>query len=137
MKSHLPADVVRTLRAWAAAQQEIMRVHVFGSRVRGVSKRGNPVRSDSDLDIAIELSPDVPNPAVHWIENSDYWRATLAMILPYPVDLDLLERNFPIVRKYVDIAGAVVFDRNSQEAKRGAPKPHAPGIGPARNSRLR
>ena len=36
MHRDLPTDVVNTLRAWAAAQPEILRLYIFGSRVRGI-----------------------------------------------------------------------------------------------------
>jgi predicted nucleotidyltransferase len=112
----LPTDVVNTLRAWAAAQPEILRLYIFGSRVRGIGKNGAPPRPDSDLDIAIELSSDVPNAAFHWLENAGEWRADLSTLIPYPIDLDLLERNAPGIRTYVEVDGSLIFDRSTEKS---------------------
>ncbi|HVO02011.1 MAG TPA: nucleotidyltransferase domain-containing protein, partial [Candidatus Cybelea sp.] len=39
--------------AWATGHPEILKISLFGSRIRGTDKHGCPVRRNSDLDIAI------------------------------------------------------------------------------------
>ena len=41
----------------ALGKPEIAHLFFFGSRVRGITRYGGPVRPDSDLDIAIEPDP--------------------------------------------------------------------------------
>jgi len=38
---------------WATDKPFIQEVHLFGSRIRGLSKNGHPPREDSDLDVAL------------------------------------------------------------------------------------
>lgn len=112
MSVYLPSFVVVRLRSWAAKQPEIGRLYVFGSRVRGIDKDGGPVRPDSDLDIAIELTAAVENPTSFWMHDIAPWREELGRLIPYRLHLELLDSETVSNRKHVDESGVLVFDRD-------------------------
>lgn len=56
--SHVPEGALEAVAAIAASIPSIRRVWFFGSRLKGVSHKGEPVRSNSDLDIALEIETD-------------------------------------------------------------------------------
>lgn len=116
MNAHLPDDVITALKCWAAAKPEIARLHVFGSRVRGINKDGGPVRPDSDLDIGIELAPTIENKTDFWMHDTVAWRRDLAALIPYPVHLELLDEHSDNNRRYLDQGGVLVFERDDADA---------------------
>jgi len=69
---------------WCKEKCLIRRAHFFGSRVKGTQ------RCDSDLDIAIELMPnlDESEGLCTWMGQSDKWRDELSTLLPYKVQLE-------------------------------------------------
>ena len=69
---------------WAASQPIVTRAHLYGSRVRGSH------REDSDLDVAIEITP-LPGDSsafATWIAEASRLALSLAPLLPLPVDLE-------------------------------------------------
>ena len=110
---HIADSIIPALKTWAAQQPTIERVHLFGSRVRGVTKEGSRVRADSDLDIAIELSSAVENTIQAWIDHADQWRDELEHLLPHKIDTWLLDDETRDLRRYVEQGSVVAFDRGS------------------------
>lgn len=75
---------IRTLvTQWAASQPLVCKAWIFGSRVRGVE------RSDSDVDVAIELCtlPGDSSPLVTFMFEKDELKRSLQAALPVDVDL--------------------------------------------------
>lgn len=71
-------EAAERLRAWAAAQNAVRGLWLFGSRAKGTS------RPDSDFDIALVLAP--PEGSTDWalgdyICLSDEWRAELRSLV--------------------------------------------------------
>ena len=66
---------------WAKPKNYITKVYIFGSRVTGFSKKtGQPVRPDSDLDVAVELGNFDENQTCRgiWTGQQDKWRKELS-----------------------------------------------------------
>ena len=100
------------LKAWAAAKPKIWRLYVFGSRVAGINKNGMPVRNDSDLDIAVVLSPGIHDQTLYWMFDAKSWRAELATFLPYPLQLELMQSDDADLQRYVENTGVLLLDRS-------------------------
>jgi predicted nucleotidyltransferase len=65
-----------TLASWAEGKNEIFQLWLFGSCARGDN------RSDSDLDVAVILSPGCESARLtDWIVLSNEWRPELAELL--------------------------------------------------------
>jgi predicted nucleotidyltransferase len=111
MNEHLPAEVLSNIKRWAATKRHIAQTFVFGSRVTGVNKHGGPVRSNSDLDIAVVLIDGIENTTMFWCFDAKPWPAELAAIVPFEVDLELMEADTPDLRRYVQATGIEVFRR--------------------------
>jgi uncharacterized protein len=110
-------EVMRVLRAWATKEPFVRRLWVFGSRLRGTQ------RTDSDLDVALEIDP-VGNdeiPLTSWLSGAAQWRAELQARLPYVLDLQLYDAtgHQSNVVQYVNCCGALVYDRaNNRDSMR-------------------
>ena len=111
MNRHLPANVVSDLKTWASAQPEIARMYAFGRRVRGWTKLGCCVRPDSDIDLAVALGRSVEDAALFWMDETHQWRRDLAGLVPYVVDLHLLDAASKTIQQYVDHSGVMIFSR--------------------------
>jgi predicted nucleotidyltransferase len=72
------------LASWAAAHPRIRRVWFFD----GSAKRN--ARSDTDLDIAIEMEPvaDSEETIAHWIAHAEEWQTQLEECVGTSVDLE-------------------------------------------------
>ncbi|MDZ4075999.1 MAG: nucleotidyltransferase domain-containing protein [Hylemonella sp.] len=92
---------------WATSIRLIERVYFFGSRVRG------EYRSDSDLDIAVQLTTTDPDEAVaQWTFECDKWTVELATLIPFQVDLQLLHMTAtPTVVAGIARASLLVYAR--------------------------
>jgi predicted nucleotidyltransferase len=81
-------------------------INIYGSRIKG------NYRPDSDLDIAVEIIPDYGSDILStWIEFSDIWEIELQELLPYKVDLQLLDKDSPTIQKGVDDSSVLVYVR--------------------------
>jgi uncharacterized protein len=82
------ADVHQSLSSWAAGKPLVARLWIFGSRARGDH------RTDSDLDIAIELDLTAANGVdesgglATWMFDTEGWEEELASLLPFTIDLE-------------------------------------------------
>jgi len=95
--------------SWAVQKRLVRRVFFFGSRVR------NEHRSDSDLDIAFELIYTAPNTSAgHWAFESDAWAKQLSSLLPWKLDLQLLEpQGTPTVASGIERSSVLVYERQA------------------------
>lgn len=81
-------DVHNALSQWAANKPLVARLWIFGSRARGDH------RTDSDIDIAIELDltaadgVDESGGFATWSFETDDWEHELATLLPFTIDLE-------------------------------------------------
>jgi predicted nucleotidyltransferase len=77
------------IAAWASRHGQVRRVWVIGSRARGTA------RADSDLDIAIELTPvaDSEETMPEWVAHAEAWRAELQRRLRPTVDLKWVDAD--------------------------------------------
>jgi len=75
------------LALWASRNSYIKSVYIFGSRAR------KDFKIDSDLDIALEIFklPNDDTTLTTWIGERRKWTLQLEAILPYKVDLNLLD----------------------------------------------
>ena len=102
----IPDGVAAKLRSWAETHPSINRVWAFGSRARGAA------RSDSELDIAVELTPDDGNPDAEWIEMAACWRRELTALVATPaIDLWSVGPEDRIVRSAIKADGVLIYER--------------------------
>jgi len=94
--------LIEQIRSWAERKPEISRLWVYGSRVK------KTFRENSDLDIAIELSPDFE--FADFICEKAGWCRGLQTITPFPLDIKLYEDNEGCVCKNgVEEASILVY----------------------------
>jgi predicted nucleotidyltransferase len=103
-------DIKKVLRAWAQTQPLVKRAFIFGSRARG------DFRSDSDLDVAIEihLGADDSNILSTWIFEEDEMKENLQKLIPFKLQLELLDgQNTPRIFNAVKESGIIVYGDSS------------------------
>lgn len=82
------ANIHQALSGWAQGKPLVARLWIFGSRARGDQ------RTDSDLDIAIELDltaakgVDESGGLATWMFDTRGWEEELASALPLTIDLE-------------------------------------------------
>ena len=106
-------DAKAVISDWAELNPIIQRVYIFGSRLRGTDRLGQPVKAGADIDIAVELTHENPDHA--WSEYgliNDHWRTELGHVLPWPVDLEWFhpEATHHLIG-YLEDCSVVVFER--------------------------
>lgn len=92
---------------WAQHKQVICRVYFFGSRVRLEN------RSDSDLDIAIELEyVDNSVSLANWIFESKVWKKELSDLLGWDVDVQrFFPRSTKIIARAIKESSILVYEK--------------------------
>jgi predicted nucleotidyltransferase len=90
--------LISIVAGWAEGEAEIVRVHLFGSRVRGRTKHGRVLRPGfrfgSDLDVAVELVDDPEREALNGpMVLIPRWRPKLQACLPVRLQLEMLDPN--------------------------------------------
>lgn len=90
---HMYDEWISALRSWAARNESISELWVFGSRAHGIP------RPFSDIDIAVALMPpqgkhDPAYTAFHF--SFDEWKVELRTILDWDVNLAAIGRDFPM-----------------------------------------
>lgn len=89
------------LGQFLATEFNVSRVYLFGSYAWG-----QEIRTDSDLDLAVEgLS------AEKWV----FAHAQLTRLSHYPTDLVLMERLPDLLRRRILNSGILVYDRQSED----------------------
>ncbi len=106
-------DAIRILVAWAASEPLIQRVFIYGSRVRGRSMTGGPIRPDSDLDIAVEPDAPADERLGTYIVEAAGWESTLAKLLPWCPHLDFYGAEAAVVCKAVAEAGGLIYTKTA------------------------
>jgi len=110
MTDHIDTAKV-LIRTWAEQQPAIRRVYLFGSRLRGTDKHGQPVKPTSDIDIAVEMTFTDPDEAYDAYMD-ERWLPELQRLLPWPIDLQWFHpRGTPNVASYLADCSEVIFER--------------------------
>jgi len=106
---------------WAKSKNFITKVYLFGSRIAGVTKEGKPVRSDSDLDVAVEF---IPFPGedflTTWVGEVCKWRKELLTLLGFSKKehLDLQHHHMqttPHVAEYIKQNSIIIYSSDSNK----------------------
>lgn len=101
--------VAAHLRQWVASHPEVTRIIVYGSRARG------DYRSDSDLDVAVELDKSRwdESPFVIWMSSGKSWERELAPNIPWPLHLEWHDTDgeTPTVAAGIERGHHVVYER--------------------------
>jgi uncharacterized protein len=104
-------DAMRALRTWSEGQDQVRRLWVFGSRLKGVQ------RVDSDLDVAMEIDPIGydESAAVTWGVYRQEWERTLTTLTCYEVHLHEFDLANPMsnVVSYIGCCAALVYARTN------------------------
>ena len=79
------ANTFRALRKWAERKKIVTRLNFYGSRERG------DYRTDSDLDICVEILGDDGEACGSWIFEEDTWKKEVAALSPYKIHLVLYD----------------------------------------------
>jgi predicted nucleotidyltransferase len=103
---------------WASSQPLVTRAILYGSRVKGTH------RPDSDLDVAIELTP-LPGDGstlATWFGEESRLTASLAPLLPVPLDLEWYgdAELTPTIHRGLEAGSVVVFTRAPLTAPRSS-----------------
>jgi hypothetical protein len=105
-------DACAILRVWAENNGFVRRLWVYGSRLRGTQ------RSDSDLDVAIEIDLVGTDQTASgsWIPNSAIWKTELQaqlQCLQYTLDLQLYDGSIPGSKmvQYINCCSTLVYER--------------------------
>ncbi len=106
---------------WAKTNKHIKKVYVFGSRLADCSKKtGQPVRPDSDLDVAVEFDKFCgdDNCLTTWLSEADEWRKELSEKLNLGNKIKLsLEwyhpTETPYVHNYLQDSSEVIYERDT------------------------
>ena len=108
----LPA-IASTLANWSAGKPLVSRVWVFGSRARGDH------RSDSDVDVAIELDlahsegMDESGGLATWMFDTKGWREEIEALVPYKLDLQQYRgTDTPTIHKALATSSVLVYDKS-------------------------
>ena len=111
---------------WAEGKPFITKVYLYGSRITGISKKtGQPVRPDSDLDVAIEFDEvrEVEDFLTTWFFNGEKWHKELLNLLGFSKDEHLdLEWCHPTetkhVAEYIESGSIVIYSTNPEKQER-------------------
>jgi len=109
-------QTVRVVAEWAKQEPLVLEVYLFGSRVRGKSKDGDPVRPNSDLDIAIrmDLPPEFSDQFYPWYDLKRRATAMLCPLFSWPLRFELLNGCSPLLERYVAECSRLIFSRQEK-----------------------
>ena len=111
---------------WAKGKPFITKVYLYGSRITGISKKtGQPVRPNSDLDVAIEFDKvrEREDLLTTWVSDGKRWHDELLSLLGFSEDEHLdLEWHHPgkthHITKYLKDGSTVIYSSDPQKQKR-------------------
>lgn len=95
---------------WARSKPIVMRVYLFGSRVRGDH------RPDSDLDIAVELVPDLDESGglATWMHEKKEWIEELKALIPLKLQLERYHPvQTPTVVKGIERSSQLIYEKTT------------------------
>ena len=106
------SEVAEVISTWARGKPLVKRVHIFGSRVRGDH------RSDSDIDIAVELDPEVfqgvdeSGGLATWMFETKGWKEELEKLIRLKVQLERYHPDqTPTVGKGLARSSQLVYEK--------------------------
>ena len=106
------SQVARVISTWARGKPLVKRVYMFGSRVRGDH------RPASDIDIAVELDPDVfqgvdeSGGLATWMFETKGWKEELEKLVPLKVQLERYHPDqTPTVGKGLARSSQLVYEK--------------------------
>jgi predicted nucleotidyltransferase len=98
--------------SWAASEPLVRKAYIFGSRAQGDHK------SESDLDVAVELQPQPGDsgPLVTWISEAEKLRSSLSSRITVTVDLQWYggAEDTPTIHAGLLAGSVVVYDIAAQ-----------------------
>jgi predicted nucleotidyltransferase len=104
------ASIKTIVAQWAADQPLVLRVWLFGSRVRGTS------RVDSDIDVAVEIrcQPGDSSPFTTFVFESAALRASLKARLSIEVDLEWYggQVETPTIHAGLQRSSVLIYEAN-------------------------
>ncbi len=105
--------VVENLRVWAAGNPLVLRVWLFGSRTR------DDYKSDSDLDVAVELDPsqyggsDESGGIATWMFETGAWKDELQSLSPYKIQLEqYIEGQTPTIAGALARSSKLIYEKS-------------------------
>ena len=105
----IESSVADSIARWAADNPKVRRVWVFGSRATGT------YRTDSDIDIAVELEPvaDSEETLTRWIVHADLWESQLQSRVALKVDLEWFDADgsTPAIEAGLNDAKVLIYER--------------------------
>ncbi len=106
------SKIAKLVSAWARAKPLVKRAYLFGSRVRGDH------RLESDIDIAVELDPDVfkgvdeSGGLATWMFEAKAWREELQRLIPLKIQLERYHPDqTPTVGKGIEKSSQLVYEK--------------------------
>ncbi len=94
------------LSQWAKTEPLVKTVYIFGSFAKGTAD------TNSDLDVAVELTISGDDALATWISNRATWTRNLEGILGCTVDLQWCDpQETPRVFEYVQEASVLVYEK--------------------------
>lgn len=110
---------------WAVSEPIVEKAYLFGSRVRGNNQ------CDSDLDVAIELTPRQGDsvPLATWIAEAARLRSSISLCIPLAVDLQWYGGPIetPVIHAGLAAGSRTVYERFAQPGAAGdAPQASRP-----------
>lgn len=106
------SQVAGVISTWARGKSLVKRAYIFGSRVRGDHQ------PDSDIDIAVELDPDVFQGAdesgglATWMFETKGWKEELETLICLKVQLERYHPNqTPTVRRGLARSSQLVYEK--------------------------
>ncbi len=100
---------------WAISEPLVLRVWIFGSRVRGDN------RPDSDLDVAIELDAmDESGGLATWMLRTSHWAAELQALAPWKIHLEQYAGNgTPMIAHALTHSSRLIYEKSYAPDVRG------------------
>jgi uncharacterized protein len=101
-------EVARVVSRWARTKPIVRRAYLFGSRVRGEH------RVDSDIDIAVELEPNLDESGglATWMFEKEKWKEELQGLIPLEIQLERYHpEQTPTVGKGIGRSSQIVYEK--------------------------
>ncbi len=94
------------LQKWADRTKIVTRLYFFGSRARG------DYRTDSDLDICVEILGDDGEAYGTWILKEDTWKKEVDALSPYKIHLVLYSTENYHLLSEIHSHGKVIYQND-------------------------
>jgi predicted nucleotidyltransferase len=113
-------QIIDILSWWAERKEEIEKLCVFGSRVKGNHE------PDSDIDILVRIDETLIKNEIWndlsekklwhaWFKIAEIYRKELSALLPYKIDINVdLGDNSPTLKIYIEESSILVYLKGTQ-----------------------